>query len=114
MADCIFCEIAEGRAPASVEYEDDLVVAFNDINPQAPAHILIVSKKHLPSIIDTQEEDKELIGHMVLVARQIAEQHHLDGYKLIYNVGEKGGQIVFHLHLHLLGGWDEKPKEVTV
>jgi len=114
MADCIFCDIAEGKAPAAVEYEDDLVVAFNDINPQAPAHILIVSKEHVASIEEIDEEDEELIGHMVWVARNIAEQHHLEGYKLIFNVGEKGGQIVFHLHLHLLGGWDKKPSEISI
>lgn len=112
--ECIFCNIAKGEAPASVEHEDDLVVAFNDINPQAPVHILIVSKNHLPSIADMHEEDEALIGHMVWVARKLAENRQLDGYKLIFNVGKKGGQIVFHLHLHLLGGWEKKPTEVKI
>lgn len=112
--DCIFCNIVAGEAPASVEYEDDLVVAFNDINPQAPVHILIVSKVHLPSIAEMHEEDEALIGHMVWVARKLAANRNLEGYKLIYNVGEKGGQVVFHLHLHLLGGWEEKPDGVAV
>ena len=114
MTDCIFCNIVDGKAPAAVEYEDDLVVAFSDINPQAPVHILIVSKTHLDSISEICEEDEKLVGHMVLVAKKIADNHKLDGYKLVFNVGEKGGQIVFHLHLHLLGGWDAKPKEIKI
>ncbi|MFH1375638.1 MAG: histidine triad nucleotide-binding protein [Patescibacteria group bacterium] len=112
--ECIFCNIAQGKAPASVEYEDDLVVAFNDINPQAPVHILIVSKNHLSSIVDIHEDDEELIGHMVWVGRKLAENRQLEGYKLIFNVGKKGGQIIFHLHLHLLGGWEKKPTEVKI
>ncbi len=112
--ECIFCDIAQSKAPAAVEYEDDLVVAFDDINPQAPVHILVISKRHLASISEMHEEDEELIGHMVGVAKKLAEQRHLEGYKLIYNVGKKGGQIVFHLHLHLLGGWDKNPSELPV
>ena len=106
--DCIFCEIAKGRAPASVEYEDERVVAFDDINPAAPVHILIVPKLHLKTIKDMEEEDEGLIGHLVFVARKIAEQRHLEGYKLIFNVDKKGGQVVMHIHLHLLGGWEDK------
>ena len=112
MADCIFCEIAAGRSPASVEYEDDKVVAFADINPVAPVHILIVPKKHIPSIADLTSEDEPIVGHMVAVAKKLAENRQLEGYKLIFNVGEKGGQIVFHLHLHLLGGWEKKPESL--
>jgi histidine triad (HIT) family protein len=113
-SDCIFCEIAKGRSPAAVEYEDDLVVAFADINPVAPVHILVVTKTHLASISEMKEEEEELIGHMVWVARKIAENRKLEGYKLVFNVGEKGGQIVFHLHLHLLGGWDKKPENIGI
>ena len=109
--DCIFCEIAQGHAPASVEYEDDSVIAFNDINPAAPVHILIITKEHIASVANIREKDEALIGHMVEVGRKLAEQRHLEGYKLIFNVSKKGGQIIFHLHLHLLGGWEnEAPK----
>ncbi|MFH1545765.1 MAG: histidine triad nucleotide-binding protein [Patescibacteria group bacterium] len=111
---CVFCDIANGRAPAAVEYEDDRVVAFNDINPAAPVHILIVPKKHIPTIADISEEDEPLIGHLIRIARKLASERRLEGYKLIFNSGEKGGQIIFHLHLHLLGGWDRKPSAVSI
>lgn len=110
--DCIFCKIVAGEAPASVEYEDDLVLAFNDINPKAPVHILIVPKMHLSTIADMNESDELLLGHMVWVAKQLAEQRHLAGYKLVFNVGKLGGQVIFHIHLHLVGGWEEKPPVV--
>ncbi len=114
LPDCIFCDIANGRAPAAVEYEDDRVVAFNDINPAAPVHILIVPKKHIPTITDVSEEDELLIGHLIRIARKLASERRLEGYKLIFNVGEKGGQIIFHIHLHLLGGWDGKPPTISI
>ncbi|MCF7845916.1 MAG: histidine triad nucleotide-binding protein [Candidatus Peribacteraceae bacterium] len=110
--ECIFCEIAAGRAPASVEYEDERAIAFSDINPAAPVHILIVPKKHIASIADLSAEDEPIVGHLVSVAKKLAENRQLEGYKLIFNVGEKGGQVVFHLHLHLLGGWDKKPQNL--
>lgn len=106
MSKCIFCEIVAGQSPAAVEYEDDLVVAFDDINPQAPVHILIVSKIHIESIVDIAEKEEILPGHMIGVAKKLAEQRHLAGYKLLFNVGKAGGQLVPHIHLHLLGGWD--------
>jgi histidine triad (HIT) family protein len=106
--DCIFCKIVAGEAPASVEYEDDLVVAFNDINPKAPVHILIVPKMHIDTVSEMEEQDQILFGHMVWVARQLAEQRHLAGYKLVLNVGKLGGQVVFHVHMHLVGGWEER------
>ncbi|MFH0776675.1 MAG: histidine triad nucleotide-binding protein [Patescibacteria group bacterium] len=109
MSDCIFCEIAAGRSPAAVEYEDEKAIAFADINPAAPVHILVVPKKHIASIADLNAEDEPIVGHLVSVAKKLAENRQLEGYKLIFNVGQKGGQIVFHLHLHLLGGWDQKP-----
>ena len=112
--ECIFCEIAAGRRPASVEYEDERVIAFNDINPAAPVHILIIPKKHIPTIAHLDEENEPIVGHLVSVAKKLAENRQLEGYKLIFNVGKKGGQIVFHLHLHLLGGWDEKPSGVQI
>ncbi|MFH0833895.1 MAG: histidine triad nucleotide-binding protein [Patescibacteria group bacterium] len=114
MSDCIFCEIAAGRAPAAIEYEDERVIAFADINPAAPVHILVIPKKHIASIADLNAEDEPIVGHLVSVAKKLAENRQLDGYKLIFNVGHKGGQIVFHLHLHLLGGWDKKPEKLPV
>jgi len=112
MSECIFCEIAAGRSPAAIEFEDERVVAFADINPVAPVHILVVPKKHIPSISDISPADESLVAHLISVAKKLAENRQLDGYKLIFNVGEKGGQIVFHLHLHLIGGWDKKPDSV--
>lgn len=112
MSDCIFCEIAAGRSPAAVEYEDERAIAFADINPIAPVHILVVSKKHIPSIAKLASEDEALVGHLVGIAKKLAENRQLEGYKLIFNVGEKGGQVVPHLHLHLLGGWDKNPDSI--
>ena len=112
--DCIFCEIAAGRSPAAVEYEDDLVVAFADLNPVAPVHILIAPKKHIASVADLTEEEELVAGHMIGVGKKLAENRQLDGYKLLFNVGAKGGQVVFHLHLHLLGGWDKKPDSLSI
>lgn len=112
MAECIFCEIAAGRSPASVEYEDERVVAFQDIYPKAPLHLLIIPKKHIPSVVDLEAADADLVSHMIFVAKQLAEQRHLRGYKLIFNVGKEGGQIIFHLHLHLLGGWEKPAGEI--
>jgi len=112
MSDCIFCEIAAGRSPAAIEFEDERVVAFADINPVAPVHILVVPKKHIASVTEIAGEDESLVAHLIFVAKKLAENRQLDGYKLIFNVGKKGGQIVFHLHLHLLGGWDKKPDSV--
>jgi histidine triad (HIT) family protein len=100
---CIFCDIVDGSAPANVEYEDERVVAFADIHSKVPVHILIVPKKHIASVFEMNENDKDLFGHMVWVAKNLAEQKNLEGYKLLFNVGEKGGQIVFHVHLHLMG-----------
>jgi histidine triad (HIT) family protein len=101
--DCIFCKIANKEVESDLLYESDNVVAFNDINPEMPVHILIVPKRHLPSIKEMQAVDKELIGEMFLVAKELAEKNNLTGYKLAINVGRDGGQIIDHLHLHLLG-----------
>lgn len=105
MKDCIFCRIANGQLPAEVVYEDDAVMAFKDIKPAAPVHILIISKKHISTLADAREEDKELLGHILLVVNKLAEQFGLEkGFRLINNCGADGGQVVFHLHFHLLGG----------
>lgn len=104
MEDCIFCKIMEKEIPTEFIYEDEDIVAFNDIHPQAKHHVLIVPKKHIPKIsdIDENEQDEILIGKMTLVARDIAKERELDGYKLQFNVGESAGQIIFHIHLHLM------------
>ncbi len=100
--DCIFCKIIKGEIPSAKVFEDEKLVAFLDINPKAKVHILIVPKKHIESVKHLQNTDKELIGDLVLAAKAIAEEKNLHGYKLVINVGREGGQIVDHLHLHLL------------
>ena len=102
----IFSKIVSGEAPADVVYKDDLVTCFKDINPAAPVHVLIVPNKEIATLNDVQEDDKELIGHMVLTAKHIAQQNGIDerGYRLVLNCNPEGGQVVYHLHVHLLGG----------
>jgi len=104
MNDCLFCKIADKKIPSEVVYEDDEFVAFNDINPAAKTHILIIPKKHIDSIIeiDESQEDDALIGRLILTARNIAKNKGLTGYKLQFHVGKDGGQIIFHIHLHLM------------
>ena len=102
--DCIFCKIIKGEIPSSKVFEDEKMVAFNDINPKARVHILIVPKKHIESVKQLEENDKELAGELFLVAKKIAEENNLQGYKLVVNVGREGGQLVDHLHVHLLSG----------
>ena len=105
MADNIFLKIIEKKIPAKVVYEDDQCLAFHDINPQAPVHVLIIPKKVIPTHYDLVEADKAAIGHLHLVAQKIAGQLGLkEGYRLVLNCKENGGQVVPHLHLHLLGG----------
>ncbi len=103
---CIFCKIIEKKIPSGVVYEDDTSLAFEDVNPQAPAHILIVPKKHIPDIHSIKDVDRELIGHLFYVAQKIAAQKGLDrgGYRMVINNGRDAGQTVFHIHLHLLSG----------
>lgn len=106
MSDCLFCKIVDGEIPASTVYEDEHVLAFNDINPVAPVHQLIIPKKHIATLNDLHSSDAELVGKMYLVATQLAEQAGLskDGYRTVMNCGAAAGQTVFHIHLHLLGG----------
>lgn len=107
MEDCIFCKIINKEKPADIIYEDAQVIAFKDIYPIAPVHILVVTKKHIPSIDHLEPKDKDLIGDLLLITQKIAQGLSLSktGYKLVFNVGRGGGQIIDHLHLHLLGGW---------
>jgi len=105
--DCLFCKIIRGEKAAEFIYKGERVVAFHDIRPQAPVHILIVPRKHIRSINDLTEEDHAVISALIYRAREIAKSKGIDrsGYRLVFNVEQGGGQYIFHLHLHLIGGW---------
>ncbi len=104
--DTIFSKIARGEAPADIVYQDESVTAFRDISPQAPTHILIIPNKTIPTVNDVSTEDEAMLGHLFVVAAKLARDEGIaeDGYRLIVNCNRDGGQIVFHLHMHLLGG----------
>ena len=104
MNNCLFCQIINKELPSETIYEDNEIIAFNDKYPSAKTHILIVPKKHIATIKDLKEEESDeiLIGKMIVIARNIAKEKNLEGYKLQFNVGEKGGQVIFHIHLHLM------------
>jgi histidine triad (HIT) family protein len=106
MSDCLFCKIANGDIPAKIAHADDQCVAFHDINPQAPTHILIVPRKHIPSLNELHGVDLALIGHLHVIAAKLARAEKIaqDGYRVLFNTGKAAGQTVFHVHLHLLGG----------
>jgi len=106
MKDCLFCNIASGAIPANIIHQDDAVVAFDDINPQAPQHKIIIPRKHIATLNDLHDEDNNLIGHMVRSAIKLANELHIadQGYRLVTNCNANGGQTVFHIHIHLLGG----------
>ena len=103
---CIFCKIVAGEIPSEILYQDEEVIAFHDIQPVAPTHLLIIPRRHIPSLAHLTEADAPLIGHMVKIANQLAREKDIasSGYRLVINCGEQGGQIVPHLHMHLLGG----------
>ncbi len=103
---CIFCQIVAGKVPSEILYQDKEVIAFRDINPQSPTHLIIIPKRHIPSLAQLSKVELPLIGHMVNVANQLAKKEGVaeKGYRLAINCGEQGGQVVPHLHLHLLGG----------
>ena len=103
---CIFCKIAARQLPANILYQDDLVTAFRDIHPVAPTHVLIVPNKHIESVNEADPEDEQILGRLFTTARKIAELDGLtqNGYRTIVNTGAHGGQTVFHLHMHLIGG----------
>jgi histidine triad (HIT) family protein len=103
---CIFCQIVASKVPSEIVYHDEQVIAFRDINPQAPTHLIIIPKKHIPSLAHLSEAESSLIGDMVTVANQLARREGISesGYRLVINCGEQGGQLVPHLHMHLLGG----------
>ena len=105
MNDCLFCRIIRGEIPSKKVYEDEHTYAFDDINPQAPTHVLVVPKKHVRGLKEATAEDAELIGYCHLAAANIARQRSIeDGYRTVLNVGPRAGQSVFHLHVHLIGG----------
>ncbi len=106
MDKCIFCEIAEKRIESKIVYEDDKVLAFKDIHPQSPVHVLIITKKHIPGVTSVEAADRELVGHMFVVSQQIAKDFSVYqcGFRLVVNSGPDAGQAVGHLHMHLLGG----------
>jgi histidine triad (HIT) family protein len=103
---CVFCKIIEKKIPSRIVYDDDLSLAFEDVNPQAPVHFLVVPKKHISEIHSMNEGDRDLIGHLFLTARKVADQKGLDekGYRMVINNGAGAGQTVFHIHLHVLSG----------
>ncbi len=112
MTACVFCEIVAGRRPATFEYEDDEILAFQDIYPKAPIHLLVIPKRHVESVMTLAPEDAPLVGRMVLAAKRIGEARGLAerGYRLAFHCGPEGGQVVYHLHLHFLAGRREERK----
>lgn len=106
MSDCLFCKIREGEIPADIVFENDDVLAFNDVNPQAPVHVLIIPKHHISTVNDVIEDDQVIMGKLFSAAKEIASQKGVsdDGYRLVVNCNEKAGQTVFHIHMHLIAG----------
>ena len=106
MIECLFCKILKGEIPAAIVYEDDRMIAFKDINAQAPLHVLVVPKRHIASLNDLTPEDDALVGEMIRCAAAIAKQHgYADrGFRTVFNTNAEAGQTVFHIHLHLIGG----------
>jgi len=107
-ADCIFCKIAAGEIPATIRYEDPEIIAFEDLQPQAPHHLLIIPRKHIRTALDLTTADNAMIGHIYQVAGKLANDlgFAADGFRVVNNCNEAGGQVVWHLHFHLLGGRD--------
>ena len=104
MADCVFCMIANHEIPSNIAYEDDKIICFHDLDPQAPVHVLVIPKKHIESLDDVKEEDKELMGHIMITIKKIAAELGLEkGYRVVSNNGEDAFQAVKHLHFHILG-----------
>ena len=104
MADCVFCMIANHEIPSNIAYEDDKIICFHDLDPQAPVHVLVIPKKHIESLDDVKEEDKELMGHIMITIKKIAAELGLEkGYRVVSNNGEDAFQTVKHLHFHILG-----------
>ena len=109
-ADCIFCKIVSGTIPSKKIYEDEDVIAFHDINPSARVHFLIVPKLHIESLASCESEHQALLGKMLLLAPKLAKEQGLVGFKTLINTGKDGGQLVFHIHVHVMGGGNPLPK----
>jgi histidine triad (HIT) family protein len=103
-ADCLFCKIVAGEIAADCVYEDENVIAFKDIHPQAPFHCLVIPKVHVATLNDFAPDQEELVGRLMLTAKRLAAEHALPGYRVAMNVNREGGQVIFHAHLHILGG----------
>ena len=114
MKQCLFCNIVGGSVPATIRYQDDQVMAFDDISPSAPIHILVIPKKHISSLAHVSTQDGALLGHLLLTVHQLAAGLGLEGYKTAINTGRQGGQIVDHLHLHLLANTEPKASTDTI
>jgi len=105
MSDCVFCKIAEKEIPSEFLYEDEFCIVFRDINPKADTHLLIVPKKHIPTIMDMEDGDEKIIGHLIACAKKMGTKLNLPGYHLQINVGKDGGQEVFHVHVHMMSNF---------
>ena len=113
--DCVFCKIIAGELPANFEYEDEDVVAFRDIEPSAPTHVLVIPKRHIKSLAESKDADIELLGKIQIIAKKVAEKCNIaDGFKVVTNSGAKAGQIVHHIHYHVMGGWKKNPEKYQV
>lgn len=108
MADCLFCKISKGEINSEVVYEDADVKVFKDIHPKAPVHLLVIPKIHIQSIAHLEADHNDIISKLIYTAKQVAQEAGLSGYKLVFNVGQEGGQVIDHLHLHVLGGWKDR------
>lgn len=109
MSDCIFCKIINDEIPSSKVYEDEQILVFKDIAPKAPVHLLMIPKKHIHSLAEVSQDDSELMGYMMTKVPEIAKEAGLEGFRTIINTGKDGGQIVFHIHIHILGGGGPLP-----
>lgn len=108
MADCLFCKISKGEIESEVIFEDSDIKVFKDLHPKAPIHLLVIPKVHIQSIAHLEINHNDIISKLIYTAKRVALEQGLPGYKLMFNVGREGGQVVDHLHLHLLGGWDKE------
>jgi histidine triad (HIT) family protein len=104
MSDCLFCKIAAGELPANVVHEDEHIIAFHDIDPKADTHVLVIPKKHIVNLDDLTADDEAVMSHLMFTIPKIAKDLGLEGYRTITNTGSLGGQVVFHMHFHILGG----------
>ena len=107
--DCLFCKIVDDELPSEKLYEDDDILVFKDISPQAPFHALLIPKRHIATLNELEPEHAELAGRLFLVAKSLADEHGLPGYRVVVNTNPEGGQVVYHIHMHLLGGRQMKP-----